>query len=210
MPSKRVCSIALASMILATGTAFTAQPSTMQRSNQLVPNVGAISGQNIDYGALAARYEDVKRKTLSEGSQDAQIGSGLYVFVSLGMPKPSLSKIVEQAEKAGAVVVLRGMVDRNMVKTANQIKELVGDHKVAFQIDPRLFKIFGIGAVPATVMVEPGASFQKCSDKHCNGNAVFAKVMGDVSLQYALQEIVNRAPESLGSMASAYLARIEN
>lgn len=177
-------------------------------NNQLVPKVDMSPAAQVDYSALAARYERVRQQVAQGGSEDNRIGGGLYVFVSLGMPKPALKRIVEEAEKTGAVLVLRGVLDRDIAKTASAVKDVIGEHKVEFQIDPRLYRLFSVDVVPAAVLVEPGASFGKCTDRTCNGKASYAKVTGDVSLRYSLAEATRSAPPSLANMADAYLSRL--
>ncbi len=161
--------------------------------------------QNVDIAALARRFEATRRAVDESGTEDNRIPGGLFVFVSLGMPKPTLAKIVEQAEVTGAKLVLRGLVDSSLGKTALAVKDVMGERKVGWFIDPRLFKIYGIERVPTTIMVEPGASMQSCQDQHCNSKPVFVKVTGDVSMRYALEQIEQSAPSAIALQASAKL-----
>jgi conjugal transfer pilus assembly protein TrbC len=165
--------------------------------------------QNVDIAALARRFEATRRTVAESGTEDNRIPGGLFVFVSLGMPKPTLTKIVAQAEVTGAKLVLRGLVDSSLGKTALAVKDVMGERKVGWFIDPRLFKIYGIDRVPATVMVEPGASMQSCQDQHCNSKPIFVKVSGDVSMRYALEQIEQSAPSSIALLASAKLKLLD-
>ena len=137
------------------------------------------------------------------GTADNRIPDGLFVFVSLGMPKAALARIVQQAERAGATLVLRGLVDKSLTATAMAVKDVIGERKVSWMIDPRLFKLYGINAVPVTVMVEPGASMQSCQDQRCNGQANFAnrvRTFGAAVPASAMQHITlawRSAPGSL-------------
>lgn len=208
MPSKNLLGRLVAFTLAVSATATWSAGPNRAISNQLVPKVDLSPAAQVDYSALASRYERVRQQVAQGGSEDNRIGGGLYVFVSLGMPKPALKRIVEEAEKTGAVLVLRGVLDRDIAKTASAVKDLIGEHKVEFQIDPRLYRLFSVDVVPATVLVEPGASFGKCTDKMCNGNASYAKVSGDVSLRYSLAEATRSAPPALANMADAYLSRL--
>ncbi len=162
----------------------------------------------VDLEALARRFEATKGAAEQSGTTDNRIPDGLFVFVSLGMPKAALTRIVQQAERAGATLVLRGLVDKSLTATAVAVKDVIGERRVPWMIDPRLFTLYGVKAVPVTVMVEPGASMQSCQDARCNGQATFAKVAGDVSLRYALEEIERNAQPALASLASAGLKRL--
>jgi conjugal transfer pilus assembly protein TrbC len=200
--------------------------STSVHAQQLPPALSALTGQpgritlpanatnpagspNVDIAALARRFEATRRAVDEGGTEDNRIPSGLFVFVSLGMPKPALTKIISQAEITGAMLVLRGLVDGSLGKTAIAVKDVMGERKVGWFIDPRLFKLYGIERVPATVMVEPGASMQSCQDQHCNSKPVYVKVSGDVSMRYALEQIEQAAPSSIALLASAKLKLLD-
>lgn len=210
----------------ATWAACLLSSSAMLHAQQLPPALSSMTGQpgkitlppsatnpagspNVDIAALARRFEATRRTVDESGSEDNRIPAGLFVFVSLGMPKPALAKIVDQAEVTGAKLVLRGLVDGNLGKTALAVKDVMGQRKVGWFIDPRLFKIYGIERVPATVMVEPGASMQSCQDQHCNSKPVYAKVSGDVSMRYALEQIEQVAPSPIALQASAKLKLLD-
>lgn len=164
----------------------------------------------IDLEGLARRFEATKGAAQQSGTADNRIPDGLFVFVSLGMPKDALTRIVQQAERASATLVLRGLVDKSLTATAMAVKDVIGERKVSWMIDPRLFKLYRITAVPVTVMVEPGASMQSCQDQRCNGQANFAKVTGDVSLRYALEEIERSAHPYLAAQATTSLKQLSD
>jgi len=91
-------------------------------------------------------------------------------FVSFSMPEASLRQAVAQAEKTGAVLLIRGLKGDSFLDTAKAIAVLVGEKEVQFQIDPPLFREYGITSVPCV----------------CYKGV---KVCGDVSLDYALEFI---------------------
>jgi conjugal transfer pilus assembly protein TrbC len=137
----------------------------------------------------------------------------IYLFVSSSIPKQTLRNYMAQVAKVESpnmVVVMRGFIDgmkyvRPTLEFAHGIMkkdescelpkecELYG---VNFEIDPLLFRRHGINRVPAVVYVpdisveDPGAS---------EGLEDNAKVLdfhlfyGDVSLDYALERINERA-----------------
>ena len=118
------------------------------------------------------------------------IPAQLRIFISFSMPKESLKVLAKQAKKAGGTLVLRGLVDNSVKKTLATIVEVFGKEEFdGFTIDPLAFKNFGIKAVPAVVVAESSKKFDV--------------MYGDVSLYYALKEMVDEGEMSL--LASAYL-----
>ncbi len=140
----------------------------------------------LDVGQLAEHFD----------AQSPVIGGPqLIVFVSFSMPQASLKKLVEQASRTQALLVLRGMSDEgSMVKTLARIKELIGNRSVAWQIDPQAFKRFGIRSVPTFVLVAAGTPVQSCDKEDtCDSLQGFARLSGDVTLDYALEKFA-KAP----------------
>ena len=161
-------------------------------------------------GDVAEQYARVRQGPGAEngGEQQDRSAGGLMVFVSLGMPLASLQTLIVDAERSKALLVLRGVVDGSLRKTTERISSLVGDRKVAWNIDPALFNRFTIGAVPTTVLIDPRRPvLVDCGDgARCQGSA-FAKVAGDVTIEHALRTIAAEDPE-FGTPAQAYLARL--
>ncbi|MEM6485291.1 MAG: type-F conjugative transfer system pilin assembly protein TrbC, partial [Pseudomonadota bacterium] len=131
---------------------------------------------------------------------DLGIGGGeeilsIYIFASFSMPDASLKAVIEQAELAGAAVVLRGLVDDSVEATMQAVSNLYGeDEQVAGAvIDPTLFERFSINQVPSFVVSESPA--QRCmSDADCP-IPDYVKIAGDVPLLYALERISASHPE---------------
>ena len=164
----------------------------------------------IDAGALAAQYEAL-RGAAGQGAerQGKGVVSGLLVFVTLQMPKASLRRLAEQAERAQATLVLRGLRNSSMKDTLAEVADLIGPRKVAWLIDPEAFKRFGVVLAPSFVLVAPqGGSTPDCAAGQCNVPPVFAKVVGDVSTVYALQAI-ERGDPAVSALARVYRARLE-
>ena len=117
----------------------------------------------------------------------------LMIFVSFSMPRASLERLVEQAARTDAVLVLRGLENGSMRATAARIKGLIGDRRVGFQIDPLAFDRFGVQSVP-TFVLAAGATPTPCSGAQCFVGGQFAAVAGDVTVAYALEYLEQRAP----------------
>ncbi len=160
----------------------------------------------LDLSRLAEQYEQIRRGP-SDTGQDRQ-ASGLVVFVSLGMPRPSLERLVVDAERVKATLVLRGVQNRSVTKTAQTIAELIGKRTVSWQIDPALFTRFQIGAVPSFVLIDPSKPILvSCNEGQCQ-QAAYAKVAGDVSIGHALGAI-EQQDRDLAATARAMGTRLQ-
>lgn len=136
---------------------------------------------SLDLEALAKGFEVQRSPTpMAQPS-----GPRLLVFISLGMPKASLQRLVTQAAQARATLVLRGLHQGSMQATVARMHELIGSQRVAVQIDPTAFDRYGVVQVPTFVLARGGRSGVECAAETCAAGDRFAKVAGDVSLGYA-------------------------
>ncbi len=137
----------------------------------------------------------------------------LVVFVSGSIPEPSLQALFEQAADAGALVVFRGVQGNTFLEMASWLEGLfegrAPETLPRMVIDPRLFKRFGIEAVPAFALSGDGI----CTGPEgtCQGESGrdTALVAGNVTLDYALRALTHGRPD-LESQAEAFLARLED
>lgn len=152
--------------------------------------------------------EDVAR-TYAASTQGprsaADNGPPLLVFISLSIPRPSLERLFAQAERAGAVLVLRGLVKGSWRETSAALHPLLARHRVALQIDPQAFDRYGISAVPSVVLRQGQAA---CDGSTCPATAAFVRVSGDVSLDYALAALQRSAP-SFAADAEQWRQRLQ-
>jgi conjugal transfer pilus assembly protein TrbC len=140
-----------------------------------------------DIGMLAEKY-----KTLGRVAVQGNRAPDLLVMVSLSMPKEALTRLADQAERAGATLVFRGLKDDSMTKMGEEIKAIVGDRNVAAVVHPPAFQQFSVTRVPVVVIARPDAG--SVLDSGCSKVDTFVKVSGDVSLDYALEYIERRSP----------------
>jgi conjugal transfer pilus assembly protein TrbC len=163
-------------------------------ASQSVVDVDAILQPKgaIDVEGLARAYE-AKREAF-EGHRSTPDQPTLLVFVTLGMPEPTLHRLIEQAARAHAVLVLRGLQNASIRQTAARVQQLIGQAAVEFQIDPQAFDRFGVHMAPTFVLVKPGARIADCSAGACVAPDAFASIAGDVSIAYALDRIAQGAP----------------
>ncbi len=117
----------------------------------------------------------------------------LMVFVSFALPRETLQRIVSQAEKSGAVLVLRGLKGNSLSQMGEEIAKLVGDRNVTAIIHPPAFKQFNVKRVPAMVLARSGQA-SKIAEDGCAPATSFIKVDGDVTQEYALDLIEREAP----------------
>lgn len=159
----------------------------------------------IDLEALARGY--ASQTDTMAAAQGLASGPGLFVFVSLSMPRPALEKLVDQAARARASIILRGFAQGSLRETVSQVQGLIGTRQVAVQIDPNAFDRFSIARVPSFVLVRDGTRPQSCAAGTCAPPEGFLRVAGDVSLDYALEHMQRAAP-SFKSETAPFLARL--
>lgn len=144
----------------------------------------------VDINQLLQRYQSKMpsvQKILHQQKHD------LLIFISFSMPKQSLRLWLEQAMRAGGILVLRGLVGDSFKKTALAVQQLVGDRGGGVEIDPILFRRFHIKQVPAVVVMNhPVPRCFNLTD--CLSNTPdYDVIYGDVSLESALKEILNKS-----------------
>lgn len=134
--------------------------------------------------------------------------AALFVLVSLSMPQSSLERLAAQAGKAGATLVLRGVVDGSLTRTAEMTAAVIRQHPGAqFQIDPTLFRRFNVDKVPTFVLAAPTAQGQSCG-KDCDAQHTFVRVSGDVTLDYALEHLARQANPRFATLAEQRLKQL--
>ncbi|HEY0844357.1 MAG TPA: type-F conjugative transfer system pilin assembly protein TrbC [Noviherbaspirillum sp.] len=159
----------------------------------------------IDLEALAKGYEaHAERMAAAPGIQP---GPGLLVFVSFSMPAPTLQRLVDQAAKAQASLVVRGFINGSLRETVARAQGLIGNRQVAFQIDPQAFDRFAVVKTPTFVLVRGGVEGQPCGAGLCVPPDAYVATSGDVSLDYALEFIERTAPR-FAKDARRYLKNI--
>jgi conjugal transfer pilus assembly protein TrbC len=170
----------------------------------------------IDVEALAKRGA-----ALAAPASDAADPPTLRIFITLEMPRASLERLIEQAARSGAVIVLRGLKVQSMRQTLAVVGQLIGERRVAWLIDPQAFTRYGVQTAPTFVLTLADDPVNVASDEpantvsasrgacgsHCPTPSAFVSVAGDVSLHYALEAMVGRRPDA-ASRAAPILARL--
>ena len=166
----------------------------------------ASSVRTVDLEALAKGYERAAGSTLPQAGFAG--GPGLLVFVSFSMPEAALARLVDQAARSQATLLLRGFVNGSLKETVARVKALIGSRKVGFQIDPQAFDRFSVSETPTFVLVRNGAMPTECGGNTCFSSDAFVSVVGDVSLDYALEYFQRSAP-SFDKDTTVFLKRLE-
>lgn len=157
----------------------------------------------IDLEALARGFD----ANAGQPGLPVSIGPRLLVFVSFAMPELTITRLLDQAARAQATVVLRGLVNGSIRDTVQRMQRLIGSRQVAVQIDPQTFDRFLIVRTPSFVLVRDGAATLPCATGMCIANEQFAMAAGDVSLDYALR-FFERSTPSIARDASHFLRRM--
>ncbi|WP_431261792.1 type-F conjugative transfer system pilin assembly protein TrbC [Roseateles chitinivorans] len=180
------------------------QPSPSSQAPRIDALPLPLSNTPIDIEAIARGYAAQAEGPPANGATTAP---GLLVFVSLSMPRPTLQRLLAQAARARAAVVLRGFVNGSLRETVQLVQPLLGATQVALQIDPPAFDRFDVQRVPTFVLVRDGARPQSCASGTCAPAADFVRVAGDVSLDYALAHMRLTRPD-FRHAAQLFLARL--
>ena len=173
-----------------------------------VPRIDALpqptSRAPIDLEAIAKGFD----ATAGGPAWNGKAGPAMLVFVSFSMPEATLSRLVDQAARAGASLVLRGLVEESMVRTVTRVQHLIGKRQVAVQIDPQAFDRYAVTQTPSFVLVRDGTQAVPCKSGTCLPSDAFVLAAGDVSLEYALAFMQRSAP-AFAAEAATLLKRLK-
>lgn len=158
----------------------------------------------IDLGALAGGFD----ATGGQPGLAPNAGPTVMVFVSFSMPDAALTRLVDQASRSDATLVLRGLVGGSLTQTAARVQQLIGARRVAVQIDPQAFDRYGVKLTPSFVLVRDGARAGSCASGICVPGDGFVMAVGDVSLDYALGFFRRSAP-AFARDAESVLKRLQ-
>lgn len=153
-----------------------------------------------DPAELAKLFNEAKR---GETHQDA---APVMMFASTSMPRESLLSMARASRKAGVPIYIRGlphgMTGTGLKRSLEALRPYV-EAGADLQVHPEMFTYYKVRAVPAVVVTsQPKIG---CTDDTCA--ASYVKVVGDVTLQYALDQVAPRTDE-IGQVARKTLARV--
>ena len=113
----------------------------------------------------------------------------VLVFMSLSAPAESWRQWAGEAASIGTPILMRGVMKEGLRATAGRIGGLLDGAEAGAAIDPRLFRLFRIGLVPAVVAVPGGVP--PCSSRGCADDPPppFDLITGNIGLAAALEAI---------------------
>lgn len=153
-----------------------------------------------DPAQLANLFNEQQR---GETHQDA---SPVMMFASTSMPRESLLNMARASKRAGVPIYIRGLphglTGPGLKRSLEAMRPYV-EAGADLQVHPELFTYYKIQAVPTVVVTSQPK--MGCTDASCA--ASYVKVVGDVPLQYALDQIAPRTDE-IGLAARRVLAQV--
>jgi type-F conjugative transfer system pilin assembly protein TrbC len=102
--------------------------------------------------STSKRWQGGKVHLPNAGTTSGAATVPLRIFITLDMPRASLQLLTDQAARAGAVLVLRGLKSQSMRQTVAVVQELIGKRRVAWVIDPEAFTRFAVRQAPTFVL----------------------------------------------------------
>ena len=145
------------------------------------------AGKNAPETPLSLPAES-RARSLAENLSKPARGSEVIVFMSLSIPAAAWREWSMEAARIGAPLVLRGVAQGGLRATVKR----VGAHlppNAGAAIDPRLFRLFGIEAVPAVAVVPGGVP--PCRTRGCSADPAppHDVIGGNIGLEAALAAI---------------------
>lgn len=133
----------------------------------------------------------------------------VYVAVSFSMDRAALRALANEAQKSGAVLVIRGFVDGSVAKTVTASRAVFDENTAAgVAIDPQVFRAFQVTRVPTFIaargLVEPCDGGVTCTSRPTPHD----RLSGNLSLAHALQ-VIAREGKDAPDVAGRALARLE-
>jgi len=107
----------------------------------------------------------------------------LYIFVSFSLGEKALLNLAQDAKQFDATLVLRGFIDGSYTKTAKSLQKVIQKVGQGFIIDPELFTLFAVRAVPTFILTNP---FQLQAQERIQ-TPLHDRMQGHVSARYALE-----------------------
>ncbi len=134
---------------------------------------------------------------IADGPDGRPAAAEILIFTSLSVPAASWRQWADDAARAGAPLVLRGVGAGGLRQTARAIRARLGGREpgtrtgsgAGIAIDPRLFRLFGIERVPAVVVVPGGVP--ACETRGCSGDLAppHDLIAGNIGLVAALEAV---------------------
>ena len=157
-------------------------------------------GERNSRGASAPLPAEDHAGRVAGGLSGRPHGPEVIVFMSLSAPAAAWRQWSLEAARIGAPLVLRGFGPEGLQATMKRIGPYLGREGRA-AIDPRLFRLFGITAVPAVTVVPGGVP--PCRSPGCAADPAppHDRIAGNIGLEAALEAV---AAEGRQGRSAAY------
>ncbi len=136
-----------------------------------------------------------------QNSQDKSAPAEPIIFVSFSLGEKALLNLAHEAKIYGATLVLRGFKDNSYTQTVKALQKIIQETGQGFIIDPELFSLFAVTAVPTTILSRP-FQFQTLERRQ---TPLHDRLQGHVSLHYALEKFTQEG--ELQEEAHSFLER---
>lgn len=121
----------------------------------------------------------------------------LYVLVSFSMPATLLAQYCQDAQRFDATLVLRGLKD-NRLNATTQALRAPNLQSCRWQIEPRLFSVFHVDAVPCVMLLVEPPALGSSTDSAVLAQPAHVAVAGNVSIASALHAMQQQdVPDNL-------------
>ncbi|VAW82985.1 hypothetical protein MNBD_GAMMA12-3108 [hydrothermal vent metagenome] len=145
--------------------------------------------------------------------EDRKTKPKLYIFVSYSMPEASIRNLYRDANRIGAPLLIRGLINNNFTDTARKMSQILGTKdrrakKTTVLINPVMFQKFSIKRVPAFVFIKGENVLVACrTKKSCEASVPkYDVVYGDITLRKAIETLALENDHSLLITYEAALA----
>ncbi len=126
-------------------------------------------------------------QNLSTVSKTEPLGE-LYIFVSFSLGEKALENLASEAKQFGATLFLKGFKEGSYIKTAQSLQTIITKTGQGVLIDPELYTLFDIRAVPTYILAKPfSLQSQTRLQTPIKWAPLHDKLQGHVSAQYVLE-----------------------
>jgi len=162
----------------------------------------APSGSTFDFDRMVVDAGTFEKERMGEAPR-------FIAFASLSMPPQALRQMLDDVTRAGGAVVFRGLSQGSGKAMTDALGKVLrpGDSMDGIGIDPRLFRAFGIDAVPAYVVT--ASDFDLCDGFDCTSAVPpHDRMAGNVTARHALAAFADGGGPG-ARIAAQHLARLE-
>jgi type-F conjugative transfer system pilin assembly protein TrbC len=136
----------------------------------------------------SSSQEDNPTLNEQKQAQTKKTNGELYLFVSFSMGEKALLNLAHEAKQYGATLVLRGFKDGSYTKTSKALQKIIEETGQGILIDPELYELFRITAVPTCALAKPFALQPQTRTQ----TPIHDKIQGHVSVRYALEQFAKK------------------